>query len=143
VVDGCAVLTTLLGLDFTVANVHLAPGKSGAHQRLAMLEQILDACSTRNVLVIGDTNTRVTEEAAIGKLALSGERPASPTWDSRKNRFRSNNRAFTAFFTRYFARGDATIADLKVWNQPLMVDDSRFFLSDHFALSGKISIPLN
>lgn len=143
VVDGCAVLTTLLGLDFTVANVHLAPSKSGGHQRLAMLEQILDACSTRNLLVIGDTNTRVTEEAAIGELALTGERPPSPTWDSRANRFRSKNRAFTAFFTRYFARGDATVAELKVWNKPLIVDDSQFFLSDHFALSGKISVPLN
>lgn len=141
IVDRCAVLSHLPGLDTTIANVHLTPGKSGAASRLRMLERIRDAASDR-ILVVGDTNTRVDEEKEISGLGFACDRPPSVTWDTRVNRYRSEMRKYSAYYTRYFIKGDLQVRGVGVANTPLNVDGKKFFLSDHFALSGTLDIPV-
>lgn len=143
VVDRFAVMSELHGMDTAIANVHLAPGKTAAAARLEMLARIRQATSASRLLIIGDTNTRLTEEVKIFRLGLAGAKPPVATWDSRRNRFRSGQRGYTAYYTRYFVGGDLRVGDVSVHDRPLHVDGRKFFLSDHFALSGKLVIPLD
>lgn len=139
-VPGVAVLTTFVERDVTVANVHLAPGRSGASDRIEQLRAVVETAPTNDVAVIGDTNTRTGEEAAIGGLGLQGARPPQPTWDSRRNRFRGESSEFVAYFTRFFVHGGLRIDQLSVLTDGVIGLDGRAFqVSDHFALSGAIN----
>lgn len=163
VIAGCAVLTTVG--PFVIANVHLAPGRGGAEHRLDQLSAIVEAAGDAPLVVVGDGNARVAEEAAIARLGLHGPRPPKPTWDSVRNRFRleddpddvgrfgDGNAGFVAHFTRCWATADVRIDGLTVLDEPIVVDgpapvyatdelDGRpapFHLSDHFGLAGTIS----
>ncbi len=146
VVPGCAILTTFTGAGagpaLTVANVHLAsgPGASATAERLAQLADVVEASPTEALLVVGDTNTRAAEMAAVEAAGLATVRPPRPTWDSRRNRFRAGGAEFSAHFTRWFASPGVTVSEVAVWHQPLVVDGHRFHLSDHFALSGRVTV---
>lgn len=135
-----AVLSAMESVGFSIANVHLPPGSQGEVERLAAIERIVSICPTPNLLVVGDTNTRISETSAIEALGIRGELPPAPTWDSRRNRFREDGKRFTAYFTRYFHRGGFEVKDVRVFNQAWNVDDARFFLSDHFALAGRVNL---
>ncbi|MDH4076636.1 MAG: hypothetical protein OEY41_01695 [Acidimicrobiia bacterium] len=146
VVPGCAVLTTFTGAGagpaLTVANVHLAagPGAAATGERLAQLADVVEASPTEALLVVGDTNTREAEMVAVQAAGLVTVRPPRATWDSRRNRFRAGGAEFTAHFTRWIASPAVTVSEVTVWHQPVVVDGHRFHLSDHFALSGRVSL---
>lgn len=140
VVPRVAVLSEVPRYELTIANVHLAPMASGAATRLRMLEQILEATQTDRLLVIGDTNTRIAEEKVIAELGFDVTRPPKSTWNTRENRFRSDAREYTAYYSRYFVKGDIAVAEARVHDQPMQVDGKSFFLSDHFALSGAVAL---
>lgn len=132
-----AVCTSFGDMDLTVANVHLEPGKNGALKRLSMLREISSRCETNGLLVLGDTNSRVNEEDSFEKIGLVGRRPPDVTWDTRMNEFRNDGRKYSAYYTRYFHNAHVKVQNVKVWNEPLVVEKDSFFLSDHFALSGE------
>ena len=139
-IPNCAVLSTIPRLELTLANVHLPPGKSGVANRSRAIQRILEATTTDQLVVVGDTNTRVDEESSFAKLGFHIQRPPSATWNTKVNRFRSNDRRYTAYYTRYFAKGQVAVEDVKVHDVPMSVDGRQFFLSDHFALSGRIRV---
>ncbi len=133
-VKDTGILTTFPEIDLTVANVHLAPGRGSAERRREQVRVVLDASPAERVVVIGDTNTRIDEEATFADLGLDAPRPPVPTWDGYRNRFRGDQGAFRAFFTRALTAGPVSIVDQQVLDEPLDVDGQRFHLSDHFAL---------
>lgn len=135
-----AVLTTIKSTGLTIANVHLEPGSHGTFKRIQMLNDICNACSTPALLIIGDTNTRVEEEEPIGKIDLAGTRPTRPTWDTRKNKFRDDGRAYTAYYTRYFHNDKVQVKNVVIWDKPIVEDGKRFYLSDHFAMSVRAEV---
>jgi len=139
-VGGFAIATTFEQWDLTVANVHLAPGRGGADERLVQLSQVIESIGTSRLVVVGDTNTRLDEADDLVSLGLTTERPPQPTWDSRRNRFRDDSPEFTAYFTRWFAGGDVAIDDVTVWHEPVDFQGERLQLSDHYALSATIRI---
>ena len=102
------------------------------------LRTLLNVCPTDSLLIVGDTNTRIAEEAAIFETGLLGNRPPAPTWDSRRNQhsIKADAKAFTCYFSRYFHNNAVAVENVKVHNQPLNFDGIEFFLSDHFAISG-------
>jgi endonuclease/exonuclease/phosphatase family metal-dependent hydrolase len=138
--EGHAVMVTLPG-GLTVANVHLAPGRSSADVRYAMLAAVVEHAPSKDLLIIGDTNTTVAEVRALASLGLHGHRPPSFTVDWRRNRFHPDlggRPRITTYYTRWFASGAVTVSDVKVWNEPIHHrGSSGFHLSDHFALSGR------
>lgn len=138
-VPGCGLLTVLFD-SVTVANVHLAPGPGQAAVRREQLEAIVAAAPTNEVLVIGDSNTRLAEEESLETIGLFGPRPPEPTWDSKRNHFREDGQEFVAFFTRAWATGNAKISDLRVLSrQTVEVGDGPFHISDHYALAGTVT----
>lgn len=142
VVGRFAVLTTFEKYGITIANVHLEPTRQGAGKRKKMLAMIQDQCPTTSLLIVGDTNTRVDEESAIAQLGLQGARPPRPTWNSKTNGFRKRQkemRSFSAYFTRYFHNDACLVGDVQVFDRPLERQSHRFYLSDHFALSGEVA----
>lgn len=138
VVEGCALLVHFDALDLTIANVHLAPGRAAEPERLHQLATVVEASPTERLFVVGDTNTRLSEAEAIGDAGLGGTKPPHVTFDSRRNRFRTEMPEFSAYFTRWFAGPGVTANDVKVWREPHEVDGHSFFLSDHYAMSGTI-----
>ena len=140
-VAGCAVLTTFEPLDLTIANVHLAPGPGGAPARLEQLAAIVEASPTEALVIIGDTNTRVQELPALADAGLLSDTPPRPTWDSKRNHFRRDGAAFTAYFTRWFASPGLSVTGVRVLDQPLEVDGHRFHLSDHYPLRVVVEVP--
>ncbi len=138
VVKGCALLTTFG--EITVANVHFESGAGGTSARLEQAARVVEASPTSNLLIVGDTNTRVDEEHYFADAGLMGEKPPSPTWNSRRNRFRADIPEFTAYFTRWFATDGLEVAQLKVWDEPLLHESKSFFLSDHYGLSGSVAM---
>ncbi|MEL7209864.1 MAG: endonuclease/exonuclease/phosphatase family protein [Actinomycetota bacterium] len=144
-VPGCAVLATF-GLEggseppFTLANVHLQSGRGAAGDRLAQLARVVETSPTPRLLVVGDTNLRVDETDALADAGLVGARPPRPTWDSRRNRFRADGHEFVAYFTRWFTSPGLEVTDVRVHDEPLVVDGRRFHLSDHYALSGTVTV---
>ena len=138
-VENCAVLTTFKDLDLTIANVHLMPGKSAAPDRLMQISKVIQASPTKALVIIGDTNMRVAEAEQLVGLGFSGDKPPSVTWNSKRNQFRTDMPEFSAYFTRWFASPGVTVTDVVVHDEPIEHDDRRFFLSDHFALSGTIT----
>ncbi len=141
VVNGCA-LVVQLSADVSIANVHLmaGPGRDPAAMRADQLQRVVEAAPTAGVLVVGDTNTRADEEPAIRAHGLIGERPSRPTWDTIKNPFRQGGREFRAHFTRWFATDGVEVGDVEVHDEPWEHDATRFHLSDHFALTGRVSL---
>jgi hypothetical protein len=118
----------------TIANVHLASGPGAASERLDQLSQIRSASPMDALIVVGDTNTRVAEEASIAELGLDGLRPPAPTWNSKKNRFRSGSAEFAAYFSRWFTSTDVQVDAPWVEDAAaLQAGSERFFVSDHFA----------
>lgn len=137
---GIGLLVTFVERDITVANVHLAPGRGEAQLRLEQLQAVVDASPTADLAVIGDTNTRTSEEDAIAELGLSGSRPPEPTWDGRRNRFRGNSGDFVAYFSRFFATEGVRVDDVRVLSdRSVNVDGTAFHLSDHFGFCGSLS----
>ncbi len=135
------VMAHLGSTGLTIANVHLPSSRGGDLNRLNVLKDIQSATPTPHLAVIGDTNTRTKEEARIAKLGLTGDRPPQPTWNGRICKFRRDNRNFTAYFTRAFQSEGVQVDDVNVWTQPVEERSHTFHLSDHFAMSGQISIP--
>jgi len=133
-----AVVCVFPELSLSIANVHLESTRAGAGQRLVQLQTLFDVCPTDSLLIVGDTNTRVAEETAIFETGLLGKRPPVPTWDSRRNQHSSkaSAKAFACYFTRYFHNDAVAVENVKVHDRPLNFDDTEFFLSDHFAISG-------
>lgn len=133
-----AVVCVFPEISLSIANVHLASTRSGGEERLVQLQTLYKVCPTKSLLIVGDTNTRVAEEAAIAEAGLMGKRPPTPTWDSRRNQHsdRSDSRAFSSYFTRYFHNDAVEVEQVTVHNKPLNFDGAEFFLSDHFAISG-------
>ena len=139
-VPGTAILTTLTDPALTIANVHLVPGRGAGSERLAQLAAVVEASPTEAVLIVGDTNTRIDEVEAITTAGFHGAKPPRATWNSRKNRFRSGAPEFSAYFTRWFAGPGVTVSDVRVLDRPEERDGARFHLSDHFALTGTVSV---
>ncbi len=131
------VMTTLAATGLTIANVHLAPGSgaTAAAQRRQQLAAIIAASPTEALLVVGDTNTRADEIDDIVALGLHTTSPPMATWDSRRNRFHDGGPRFTAHFTRWFATSVVEVDEVVVHATPVVVDDHRFHVSDHFPLS--------
>lgn len=141
VIDGFAVIAKIESANLTLANVHLEPGRNGAGRRKEMLATILNSCETDGLAIIGDTNSRLDEEKKLAaNLGLVGEKPPKATWDTRANRFRDKDPKFTAYFTRYFHNESTRVTDVEVWDEPIVHEDRKFHLSDHFALSGRVSV---
>jgi endonuclease/exonuclease/phosphatase family metal-dependent hydrolase len=139
VVPRCGLLLTFVERDLTIANVHLSPSRAGADERLTQLEAIIEASPTADLVVIGDTNTRTSEEQEIATLGLTGERPPRHTWDGRRNRFRGSTGDFVAYFSRHFASPDVDVEEVAVLTDRAMeVGPHRFHLSDHFGFTGTI-----
>jgi endonuclease/exonuclease/phosphatase family metal-dependent hydrolase len=139
-VGKCAVLTAIESAGISIANVHLPPGSNGKAERLSAIQRLVSICPTSRLVVIGDTNTRIGETPSIEALGLLGDLPPSPTWDSRINRFRADGKKYTAYFTRYFYSDGVAVKDVRVFNQAWDLEGSRFFLSDHFALAGRVEL---
>lgn len=139
-VDGCAILTTFMELDLTIANVHLPAGKGAAPDRLMYLSKVIQASPTLPLVIVGDTNMRIEEADALIGMSFSGDKPPHPTWDSRRNNFRADAYEFSAYFTRWFASTGVSVSDVVVHRDPIEHDDKKFFVSDHYALSGRIAI---
>lgn len=140
VVGDYAILATFDD-ELTVANVHLMSGRAGAGRRGEQLRRVLEASPTDALLIVGDTNMRNTEIDAIDGLGgVTTEQPPSPTWDSRVNRFIADGPRFTAYFTRWFARGRVEVSDVVVHRHQMGVGGAKFFLSDHFALTGTVTV---
>ncbi|MEM7093131.1 MAG: endonuclease/exonuclease/phosphatase family protein [Actinomycetota bacterium] len=143
-VDDIALLATLgdasVDQAFTVANVHLEPGPGAADHRLEQISRVVGACPTQRLLIVGDTNMRLGEEAVLVEAGFDATKPAQPTWDSRVNRFRAGAPEFSAYFTRWFASPGLRVEDVRVHRSPVEFQDTRFFLSDHFALSATLHV---
>lgn len=143
-VDGVGLLSTFAERDdrpaFSIANVHLEPGKGAAGHRLEQLGSIVSASPTERLLVVGDTNMRIADVEFVANAGFETPKPPRPTWNSRRNRFRSDGHEFSAYFTRMFASPGIEISDTIVHDAPAEIDGKRFYWSDHFALSASISV---
>ena len=143
-IDGVGLLATFPEHDgrppFSVGNVHLEPGRGGEGRRLEQLGQIVSASPTERLLIVGDTNMRIADVEFVTAAGFATPKPPRPTWNSKKNRFRSNGYEFSAYFTRIFASPGITVSDMVVHDKPTIVDDARFYWSDHFALSASITV---
>ena len=139
-IAGTAILTSFAEPAITIANVHLVPGPGAAAERLAQLAAVVEASPTDAIVIVGDTNTRVGEVDAITTAGFHSAPPPRPTWNSRRNRFRSGGPEFSAYFTRWFASPNVEVSDVRVLDQPVEADGSRFHLSDHFALAGTVTV---
>jgi hypothetical protein len=133
-----AVLTEFTSTGLTMANVHLRAGGGGEWHRIANLNDIKQEVKTDSLLVVGDTNTRLSESKTLKQIGLVGDKPPEPTWDSHNNHFRSGGREYTAYYTRYFHTDNLKVSDVKVWSDPVVVDKFEFHLSDHYPISGKV-----
>jgi endonuclease/exonuclease/phosphatase family metal-dependent hydrolase len=133
VVGDYAILATFDDV-LTIANVHLVSGRAGAHRRREQLERVAAASPTDALVIVGDSNMRVSEVDDLAGFA--SVTPPSPSWDSRTNAFSGGGPRFTAYFTRWFARGPVDVGDVEVLSEPLRARGATFHLSDHFALAG-------
>ena len=143
-IDSVGVLATFAGTSdrpsFTIGNVHLEPGRGGEGRRLEQLGQIVSASPTERILIVGDTNMRIADVEFVTRAGFATPKPPKPTWNSKKNRFRSEGHGFTAYFTRMFASPGITVSDMVVHDKPTVIDGARFYWSDHFALSATVTV---
>jgi endonuclease/exonuclease/phosphatase family metal-dependent hydrolase len=144
VVDDVALLATFGGpfdpASFTVANVHLEPGPGAADRRLEQISRVVGECPTQRLLIVGDTNMRLGEGEVLFQAGFTGDKPPHATWDSRRNKFRFGGNEFSAYFTRWFASPGLQVDDVTVHRTPVEFQDTPFFLSDHYALSGTLTV---
>lgn len=144
VVDGVGLLTTFADHDgrpaFTVGNVHLEPGKGGVSRRLEQLGELVSKSPTELIVITGDTNMRLADVEFVAQAGFSTPKPPRPTWNSKRNHFRDDGYEFTAYFTRMFASPGIEISEMVVHDKPTEVDGTKFYWSDHFALSATLSI---
>jgi endonuclease/exonuclease/phosphatase family metal-dependent hydrolase len=138
VVDGCGLLVAFTDRDLTIANVHLAPGRAGRAVRLSQLEAVAAHTATTDLVVVGDTNTRLDEEASIAGLGFAHPRPPAPTWDSRRNRFHADGPSFLGYFTRAFTSGRMVVTSQRVESGRITAERQTFHLSDHYGLFGVV-----
>jgi len=136
--EGFALLTTFHSFGLTIANVHLAPGKSAGSKRLAQISQIVGASPTECLAIIGDTNTRAGEIETIIGAGLAAPKPPSPTWNSYKNRFHAAAPKFRTYFTRSFTHPNIATQEMQVLEGHVIRNGKEFFVSDHFALFGQM-----
>lgn len=139
-VDRFAVLAVIEKANLTLANVHLEPGRNGAGLRREMMGTLANHCPTDGLIIVGDTNSRLKEEERLADYGLTGEKPPKATWDTRANRFREDGPKFTAYFTRYFHNENVKVSDVTVWDEPLEFEGKKFHLSDHFPMSGTVTV---
>ena len=139
-VEGFALLTTFHSFDLTVANVHLAPGKFSGDQRMSQISKIVAASPTDYLAIIGDTNTRSEEIDVITAAGLVAPKPPVPTWNSYKNRFHVDAPRFKTYFTRCFTHPNIRTEKLQVLEGHVIRNDKQFYVSDHFALFGRIQL---
>jgi len=139
VIDGVGLLTTFPEHEerpaFSIGNVHLEPGKSGAGRRLEQLGEVVSASPTELLVIAGDTNMRLADVEFVTKAGFNTPKPPRPTWNSKRNKFRSGGHEFTAYFTRVFASPGIELGEMVVHDSPAEHDDTQFHWSDHFALS--------
>ncbi len=145
VVDHIGLLATFGGGPFdpgafTIANVHLEPGPGAADRRLEQISQVVGKCPTQRLLIVGDTNMRLGEGEVLFEAGFSGDKPPHATWDSRRNKFRFGGNEFNAYFTRWFASPGLRVDDVVVHRTPVEFQETPFFLSDHYALSGTVTV---
>ena len=133
------VITHIGSAGLSLANVHLPSGSGGDRDRLRVIKNIQSGSENRQLAIIGDTNTRTKEEDDIAQLGLIGARPPVPTWNGKLCRFRRDARGYTAYFTRAFHSEGVQVDGVEVWSQPVTHKGAEFHLSDHFAMSGRIS----
>jgi len=138
--EGFALLTTFHSFGLTLANVHLAPGKSAGSKRLAQISQIVGASPTECLAIIGDTNTRAGEIETIIEAGLAAPKPPSPTWNSYKNRFHAAAPKFRTYFTRCFTHPNIATQKMQVLEGHVIRNDKNFYISDHFALFGQMML---
>lgn len=134
------VITHIGSAGLSLANVHLPSGSGGDRDRLRVIKNIQSGSENRQLAIIGDTNTRTKEEDDIAQLGLIGARPPVPTWNGKLCRFRRDARGYTAYFTRAFHSEGVQVGEVEVWSQPVKHKGAEFHLSDHFAMSGRISV---
>lgn len=134
------VQTTIKSADLSLVNVHLEPGRTGDDTRNRQISEIMEGCSASGLVIAGDTNMRVAEEDALKEMGIVGERPPVATWNSRINHYREGGREYTSYYTRYLHNDRVKIDQVKVYDKPFDQDGKKFFLSDHFALSGRIKV---
>ena len=143
-VDGVGLLSTFpeeAGRPaFTIGNVHLEAGKGAVGFRLEQLGKLVEQSPTERIAIVGDTNMRLDEIEFVENAGFTAPKPPRPTWDSRKNPFRFGGAEFTAYFTRVFVSPGIELGELTVHDTPAEVDGTRFYWSDHFALSGTFSV---
>jgi len=136
-VGNFAVCVTVGGM--TIANVHLASGPAAASERLDQLELIAASAPETPLIVVGDTNTRVSEEPDISALGFSNSRPPLRTWDSTLNRFNNDRHEFSAYFSRWFPGEGLETFDPWVDTKPVTTQfDQQFFVSDHYAIGATV-----
>ena len=140
-VPGCGLLTTFENLGVTIANVHLCPGKGKDKTRRDQLTAVIQSSPLEHLAIIGDTNSRASEARHFQDAGLLVPNPPRHTWDSFKNRFHLGAPRFRANFTRCFTHPDVEVLDLRVIDTPLERESKRFYISDHFALCGTLTIP--
>jgi len=147
VLDRFCVLTQLRlpsGAGLQAANVHLLPHKQNAGNRLAQASEILSCGPELHTLVAGDTNTRQPEAAEWRRgLGLVGEMPAKQhTWDGFANRFHGPETfKFRSSFSRLFHSKGVHVDHVRILKDPIERGGRRFFLSDHHAFVGTLSVP--
>lgn len=143
-VDGVGLLSTFPEHDgrpaFTVGNVHLEPGKGGAGRRLEQLGELVSKSPTELLVVTGDTNMRLADVEFVANAGFTTPKPQRPTWNSKRNRFRDEGHEFTAYFTRMFASPGIELSNTVVHDTPAEVDGTKFYWSDHFALSAELTV---
>jgi len=143
-VDGVGLLTTFPEFEdrpaFSVANVHLEPGRGGVGRRLEQLGEIVSQSPTERILIIGDTNMRVADVEFVKQAGFAVPKPKRPTWNSKRNRFQADGFGFTAYFTRPFVSPGLAVSNMVVHDKPTTVDGKTFYWSDHFALSATITV---
>jgi endonuclease/exonuclease/phosphatase family metal-dependent hydrolase len=135
VVGDYAIMATFDDL-LTIANVHLVSGRAGEQRRRQQLGRVAQASPTAALLIVGDTNMRVSE--TVGFDRLRSPSPPSPTWDSRANRFGADAPTFTAYFTRWFATPEVEVGHVDVLRDAVRSRGATFHLSDHYALTGVV-----
>tara|TARA_Y100000768_G_scaffold160978_1_gene120352 strand:+ start:1887 stop:2582 length:696 start_codon:yes stop_codon:yes gene_type:complete len=138
--EGFGLLVTFMEVGLTVANVHLAPGKGNSELRLSQLAAVINSSPTEHIAIIGDTNTRASEITKIKDSGLKVPDLPVPTWDSFRNRFHVDSPRFKASFTRCITHPDVKIRDLQILEGKVIRSEKTFYISDHFALFGRMQL---
>lgn len=136
---GSFATATTIG-EITVANVHLAPGRGSRSERLRQIGEVMENSPTSALVIAGDTNTRLDEEASVAALKLTVDRPPRPTWNSKQNRFHAKGASFSAYFSRWFVTEGLTVSEAWVGDlAPIEASGNSFFLSDHFSCGATVT----